>query len=141
KLQNLGYVFAEEAQLATAIGAAILLWVMLNDLAWKMRGQRLARWSGLGSWLGLCGGSFGIFFSSSLLRLRLFQLQLELLNLNGYLFALGAKDHATELFDDQLQMFDLLRLRSKRLHMQFMPLDDQRLQGFDIEQIEVRKNT
>jgi hypothetical protein len=41
-LQNLGYVFAENAQLAAAIWAAILCRIMLNDLAGKMRGQRLA---------------------------------------------------------------------------------------------------
>jgi hypothetical protein len=47
--------------------------------------------------LGLCG-------------LRLFQLQFELLKLDGYLLALGTKHHAAELLNDQLQMFDLLSM-------------------------------
>ncbi len=35
------------------------------------------------------------------------ELQLELLNLNNDLLTLGSEDHAAQLLDDQLQMFDL----------------------------------
>jgi hypothetical protein len=49
-------------------------------------------------------------------------------------------NHAAKLFDDQLQMFDLLRLRGESLNMDLVPLDDQRLQGFDIKLIEVWKS-
>jgi hypothetical protein len=54
-------------------------------------------------------------------------LQLELLNLDRDLLALAAEHHAAKLFDDQFQMFDLLRLRRESLNMDIMPLDDQHL--------------
>ena len=43
-----------------------------------------------------------LFFSDSLLGLRLFQFELKLLNLDDGLLALGAEDHAAQLLDDQL---------------------------------------
>ena len=52
-LQNLGYILAEVAQRTAAIGAAVVTWKMSYNLARKMRGQRLARWTGLGTRLGL----------------------------------------------------------------------------------------
>ena len=41
-LQDLGHILAEVAQLAAAIRAEILFWMVRYDFAGKMRGQRLA---------------------------------------------------------------------------------------------------
>src|ERR1035437_8318822 len=90
-LQNLGYVLCEEAQGTVAIRAAILPWLMPNNFAGKVRGQRLARGPGLGSGLVFRYGCWAVFFSRRLLRLCLFKLSLALLNLDGDLLALAAE--------------------------------------------------
>src|SRR5260370_7832494 len=46
-LQYLGYILAEVTQCFTAIGAAVLFWMMGYDFAGKMRGKRLAWGHGL----------------------------------------------------------------------------------------------
>jgi len=71
-----------------------------------------------------------------LLRLCFFELQLELLNLNNDLLALRAEDHAAQLLDDQLQMFNLLSMGVETLTL----LDNQYLQCFYIELVEVGKS-
>jgi hypothetical protein len=113
-----------------------------DDFAWKMHGQRLAR--GLG--LGLSLGHFYACFSGGLRGLQLFQVQFKLLNLDGDLLTPGPEHHALQLLDDQAQTFDLMALRGERFPMGRvgllalrMLLDHQRLQGFDIELIEIRK--
>ena len=72
-------------------------------------------------------------FIGGLRRLRLFQLQFELLKLDGDLLAFAAEEHAAQLFDDQLQVFDLLGMGVEVLALR----NDQGLQGFDIKLIEV----
>jgi hypothetical protein len=106
------------------------------DFAGKMRGKRLARWSCLGKRLGHCHRFLELLFSRSLLRLCFFELQLELLNLNNDLLALRAEDHAAQLLDDQLQMFNLLSMGVETLTL----LDNQYLQCFYIELVEVGKS-
>jgi hypothetical protein len=107
-LQHLGHILAEVAQRAAAIGAAVLFWMVRYDFAWKMRGQRLARWAGLESRFSFYGRCLYVFSSRSLICLYFFELQLELLNLNNDLLTLRAEDHAAQLLDDQLKMLNLL---------------------------------
>ena len=87
--------------------------------------------------------------------LQFFELEFKLLQLPCQLLALAAKDHAAILLNDQLQVFDLLQariqfqvLRGKRLPMcrvrsktLLTLLDNQHLQRFDVEPIEVWKSS
>jgi hypothetical protein len=97
-LQNLGHIHAEVAQLAAAIGTAVLSGEVGNHFAGKVRGKRLARRPGLR--LRLWCGYFYTDFSNSPPGLQLFQPQFELLDLNSYLLAFSAEQHAAKLLDD-----------------------------------------
>ena len=105
---------------------------MSDHLARKVRWQRLPRWLEL----GLDDGPLCVYFIGSLRGLSLFQLQFELLKLNLDLLALRAEEHATQLFDDQLQVFDLLGMGIETLTLR----NNQSLQGFDIQLIEVSES-
>src|ERR1700730_5506182 len=114
-LQYLGYILAEVTQCFTAIGAAVLFWMMGYDFAGKMRGKRLA--GGPGLRLGLCCGRFYACFSGGLRSLQLFQAQFELFELDGDLLAPGPEHHALQLLDDQAQTLDLMALRRERFQV------------------------
>ncbi len=98
-----------------------------------MLGQRTPEGSGL-------HGRFDSRISDLIGFLRGFQLvepQFELLQLGGGLLALRAEDLAAQLLDDELQVFDLMRLRRQLPVL----LDQQGLQRFDIECIEIGKRS
>jgi hypothetical protein len=105
-LQLLGDIFAELAQLAAAVGAAVTVKNVADNLPRQMLGQRLAPGSRLrfrSRYYSLHGG-----FHLGVRGLQLFQVKFELLKLNSELLALDAEHPAPQLLDDQLQMFDLL---------------------------------
>jgi hypothetical protein len=66
-------------------------------------------------------------------------LQFQLLNLTEDLLALGAEEHALELLDHQYQAFDLGRPRAQSSRVVLVLCDQQRLGGFQIKAVEVRK--
>ena len=105
-LQLLGDIFAELAQLAAAIGTAVAVRKMRDELAREMLGQRLAPGSRLRFFSR--GDAFDDGFHLGLRGLQLFQMKFELLKLNNDLLALDAEHPALQLLDDQLQAFDLL---------------------------------
>src|SRR5882672_447743 len=139
--QLLRYIFAELAQRAAAIRAAVVRWKMSDDFAWKVFRKRLA-----------CRTSAGLCRSQSRARLRsflrildsficrlcslqFFESKLKLLELSCELLALLAEDHPPVLLNDKLQMFDLMRVGPEVLMLRNYQL----LQCFDIERIKVRQ--
>jgi len=152
-LQLLRNIFAEVAKTTTALRTAAVFGVVRDGLAGEMIGQRLA--SGLRS-TGVITLSISCWNrrACGMDRLHLFQLQFELIELHGELLALPAEKHATELLNNQPQTFNLLCVR-KQLGLVLFPLlgqrfamplslfvlrDDQRLQRFGVECIEIRKS-
>jgi hypothetical protein len=75
---------------------------MHMHFARKVLWQRLSR--GPLAWRLTSRSGFGAF---CLAHFQLFQLQLQLLDLACDLLALGAKHHAPQLRDDELEVFDL----------------------------------
>src|SRR6266702_6474191 len=71
--------------------------------------------------------------------LQIFKLELKLFDLAEDLLALGPEEHALELLNQQRQALDLTRSRGKRFGVSLMLSDQQRLGGFKIEAIEIRK--
>jgi hypothetical protein len=102
----LGDIFAELAQLAAAVGTAVAMKSVRDNLAWQMLRQRLAP----GSRLRFRSRSHSLNsgFHLGLRGLQLFQMKFELFELNNDLLALDAEHPAPQLLDDQLQMLDLL---------------------------------
>jgi hypothetical protein len=148
-LQLLRNIFAKVAKTTAALRAAALSRLMRNGLAGEMIGQRLA--CGLRS-TGVIRLRISCWSRPEwgMDRLHLFQPQFELIELRGELLALPAEKHATELLNDPLQMFYLLCVREQLglvmsqffevLLLLFVVRNDQRLQRFDVEYIEIRRS-
>jgi hypothetical protein len=66
-------------------------------------------------------------------------LQFQLLDLTEDLLALRSEEHALELLDQQHQAFDLGRPRAQSRRVARVLRDQQRLGGFQIKAVEVRK--
>ena len=135
-LQHLGDVFAELPQPATAVRAGVMVGQVGVDFARKVFGQRAAKRP----------GGHGTFCRSDGPRLfddagglQLFQLQLQLFDLAEDLLALLSEQHPLQLLDQQRQSLDLAGARNQRRRVLPMLLDQQRLDSFRIERVEVRK--
>ena len=89
-LQHLGYIFAELAQPAAAVGTRFMTRHMSMDFARKVFGQRSPEG------LGRCrpvGWSDGLRLFDGAGRMQLFQLQLKLVDLTEDLPTLRAEEH------------------------------------------------
>ena len=134
--QHLGDIFAQLAQSTAAVRTGFMIRHMGMDLAWQMFRQRSAK--GLRGNRPIGRRDRGSFFDG-VGRLQLFELQLQLFDLTEDLLALGAEEHALELLDQQHQAFDLGRPRAQSRRVALMLRDQQRLGGFQIKAVEVRK--
>ena len=105
-------------------------------LARKMLGQRAAKWL-------RGGGSIDRRDRRALFDraggMKLFELQLQLLDLAKDLLALGSEEHALQLLDQQHQALDLAGPRGQGSGVLLMLVDQQCLGGFKIEAVEIRK--
>jgi hypothetical protein len=134
--QHLGDIFAQLAQSAATVRAGLMVWHMGMDLAWQMLRQRSAK--GLGGHGPSGRRDCGAFFDG-VGGLQLFELQLQLFDLTEDLLALRSEEHALELLDQQHQAFDLGRSRAQSRRVALVLRDQQRLGGFQIKAVEVRK--
>jgi hypothetical protein len=143
-LQHLGNIFAEHAQLASAVRAAIVAGHMGVDFARQMLGQRPAeRLRGNGHCsLHLSGLAF-----HGAVRFQLFELQLQLLHLPQHLLALDSEEHAPELLNQQLEVRDLGGARVERCCVLLLPgnvllvlKEKHRLQRRMIESIQIHRH-
>jgi hypothetical protein len=106
------------------------------DFARKMLGQGAAE--GLRRSRTLCGRN-RLRLLDGTGGLQIFKLELKLFDLAEDLFALRSEEHPLELLDQQHQAFDLAGPRGKRSGVSLMLSDQQRLDGFKIEAIEIRE--
>lgn len=94
------------AKIAATLRAALFLRFVRDDLAWQMLRQWLARRLRTGVvCLRVARRHRG---ECRVDRLHLFQLQFELIELDGELLTLAPEKHPTQLLYYQSQMFDLL---------------------------------
>src|ERR1700683_2819072 len=119
--QLFGDIFAKLAQRTTAIGAAVVRRKMSHHFTRKILGKWLAcrvrpalRFSPSRSRFRCFGCGLSSFFGS-LSSLQFFEPELKLFEFSAQLLALAAEDHPPVLFDDQLQMFDLMCVRCQFL--------------------------
>ena len=108
-LEDLGDIFTELAQRAAAAWAAACLGKMCLDFTRQMFGKRTARGSTGDRLNGCCFGSQqkSCYFFFAPAYLKLFQLQVQLLDLSNDLLALGPEEHPLQLIEQQLEMSDL----------------------------------
>ena len=149
-LQLFGNIFTELPQGTAAIGAAVVRGKMRDHFTRKILRQRLACRARATLRIRLSRRSLRRFgchlrsFFGSLSSLQFLKPELKLFQFSRELLALPAEDHTPVFFDYQLQMFDLLRVRSKLLmllHRLRMLGDHQRLQRFRIESVKVRQGS
>lgn len=100
--KDLGNIFAQLAQLAAALRTRMFRGQMRVYLARQVIGQPATRWLGPGC--GMRGRTRR--YAPGLVRLKLFELQLQLFNLVRDLLALRAENHPPQLGDYQLEVFD-----------------------------------
>ena len=135
--QHLGHILTELAQLAAAVGAAVVIGHMGMDSARKMLREWAAeRLRGCGT---LCLGSVPDLFDGTS-RLQRFQLQLQLLDLAQHLLALGSEKHPLQLLDQHHQALDLGCARAQLLMLDprmSVQVQDHRLQCSRIESIQI----
>jgi hypothetical protein len=135
-LQHLRCIFTQPAESAATVGARLMTWYVGMDLARKMLGQgspkRLRRWRTLlrSNYLHFIDGTG---------RLKIFDLELKLLDLAEHLLALPSEQHMLQLLDQQREPSDLRRPRTEGPDVALLLCDHEILHRFKIERIEVRK--
>ena len=136
--QRLGDILTQETQGADAVQTAVLDGFQGLGFPWQLRGKRAAHGPGGNHGLGInrrfgpgqgCGG------------FQIFQLQFQLVDLLVQLLGTLPELHASQFQDQQLQVFDFC-VTAGQCGVLFnddgLFLDDQCLQRFSIECIQIR---